>query len=179
MIMHPAEMKNLFSRLRSKRQKLNHWKRFLFNLETQVISNCYGDSLQQLLRVPLFSGKKSMEVSQMHQEETEDGVDIEPLSMDNADVTLSIADQSVPDITYPSLDSSDEYKEFVGEVKKQLQDALVNDGSQSISWNSFSKSEKRRKAALDFQNLLHSVCQRKLRVSQESPYGDISISLEI
>lgn len=180
MLMRPADMKSLFSRLRSKRQKLNHWKQFLFNLETQVLSNCYGDSLQQLLKVPLLSGKKSMEVSQMQQEETGDVMDFEPPSLDHADVTLTIPDPStLQELDNPSIDSSDEYQAFVGEVKEQLQEALEHHGNQSISWNTFSKSEKRREAALNFQHLLQSVCQRDFCVSQESPYGDISISLEI
>ena len=145
MLMRPADMKSLFSRLRSKRQKLNHWKQFLFNLETQVLSNCYGDSLQQLLKVPLLSGKKSMEVSQMQQEETGDVMDFEPPSLDTADVTLNIPDLStLQELDNPSIDSSDEYQAFVGEVKEQLQEALEHHGNQSISWNTFSKSEKRR-----------------------------------
>ena len=180
MLMRPADMKSLFSRLRSKRQKLNHWKQFLFNLETQVLSNCYGDSLQQLLKVPLLSGKKSMEVSQMQQEETGDVMDFEPPSLDTADVTLNIPDPStLQELDNPAIDSSDEYQAFVGEVKEQLQEALEHHGNQSISWNTFSKSEKRREAALNFQHLLQSVCQRDFCVSQESPYGDFSISLEI
>lgn len=180
MLMRPADMKSLFSRLRSKRQKLNHWKQFLFNLETQVLSNCYGDSLQQLLKVPLLSGKKSMEVSQMQQEETGDVMDFEPPSLDTADVTLNIPDPStLQELDNPAIDSSDEYQAFVGEVKEQLQEALEHHGNQSISWNTFSKSEKRREAALNFQHLLQSVCQRDFCVSQEYPYGDISISLEI
>lgn len=178
--MRPAEIKDLFARLRSKRQKMNHWKRFLFNMETQVLASSYGDSLQQLLKVPLLSGKKSMEVSQMQQEEVDNGMDFEPPSMENEDVTLSIPDQSLTQEAYiPPLDSSDEYQAFVGEVKEQLQDALVNHGEKSISWNTFSKSEKRREAAINFQHLLQSVCQRDLCVSQESPYGDIAISLDI
>ena len=145
----------------------------------RVIHVSYGDSLQQLLKVPLLSGKKSMEVSQMQQEETGDVMDFEPPSLDNTDVTLNIPDPStLQELDNPSIDSSDEYQAFVGEVKEQLQEALEHHGNQSISWNTFSKSEKRREAALNFQHLLQSVCQRDFCVSQESPYGDISISLE-
>ena len=176
MLVRGSELKGMLSRARVKRQKLNHSQLFLFDMESRTSSSAYGDSLQELLSVKLAIRKKSMTIPESRQSEVQNDIVLDPLSVD--EVTLDISDRSVSE-SEQRHDSGSEYEAFVKDVREKLQTELVENGKKAISWGSYSHSNDRRTAALNFHHLLESACKRDFAVSQDRPYGDIYISLPL
>ena len=174
MLIRGSELKGMLSRARVKRQKLNHSQMFLFDMESRTGSSVYGDSLQELLSVKLAIGRKSMTIPENREIEAQSDIVLDPVSVD--DVTLDISDRSVDEIEQ-RRDSGSEYDAFVRDVRERLETELVENGEKAISWESYSYSNDRRTAALNFHHLLESAFKRDFAVSQDRPYGDIYISL--
>lgn len=176
MLVRGSELKGMLSRARVKRQKLNHSQLFLFDMESRTGSSVYGDSLQELLSVKLAIGRKSMTIPENREIEVQSDLVLDPVSVD--DVTLDISDRSVGELEQRG-DSGSEYDAFVKDVRERLETELVENGEKAISWESYSRSNDRRTAALNFHHLLESACKRDFAVSQDRPYGDIYISLPL
>ena len=189
-LMTRKKLREALESARAKRQKLSGLRIALLDATEMEWNESYGSSLQDLVTSRLLSGKTSgiqsvTSVQPIANNNDITDMDMEPLSMDEDRMEEQIMDmpveeQNTIEIREVEAEQGEHavpaYEEFVVEMKRKLDDALVKEGERFVSWNKYTTKNDRRNAATNFFHLLVAVSKQDVKVHQIEAYGDILVS---